>query len=161
MALLGGGSWNGNVMSAFSRNRRRILSLWLPRLPIDRIQRQLARGNGALDENTLHHTDTALPLPLAGEGWGGGAAASRTVHVERVSPTRIASFDAIRPPPQAGEVQPEAPCIVVAKLNNALQISALDDAAADLGLEIGLPLANARAICPQLSVFDADEAADI
>jgi protein ImuB len=41
-----------------------------------------------------------------------------------------------------------------------LQISALDDAAAHLGLEIGLPLANARAICPQLGVFDADEAAD-
>jgi len=31
-------------MSAFSANRRRILSLWLPRLPIDRIKRQLARG---------------------------------------------------------------------------------------------------------------------
>ena len=43
MALLAGGSWNGNVMSAFSVNRRRILSLWLPRLPIDRIKRQLAR----------------------------------------------------------------------------------------------------------------------
>jgi protein ImuB len=42
-----------------------------------------------------------------------------------------------------------------------LQISALDDAAAELGLEIGLPLANARAICPQLNVFDADAAADI
>lgn len=52
------------------------------------------------------------------------------------------------------------PSIVVAKQNNALQISALDDAAARLGLSIGLPLANARAICPQLRVFDADEAAD-
>src|SRR3979411_1536799 len=104
MALLGGGSWNGNVMSAFSRNRRRILSLWLPRLPIDRIKRQLAR-------------DTA-------------------------------------PPARRG------PSIVVAKQNNALQIFALDDAAARLGLEIGLPLANARAICPHLQVFDADEAAD-
>ena len=30
-------------MSAFSVNRRRILSLWLPRLPIDRIKRQLWR----------------------------------------------------------------------------------------------------------------------
>ena len=30
----------GNVMSAFSRNRRRILSLWLPRLPIDRSRRR-------------------------------------------------------------------------------------------------------------------------
>jgi hypothetical protein len=46
-----------------------------------------------------------LPLPLAGEGWGGGGAASYTVCVERVSPTRIASSDAIRPPPQTGEVK--------------------------------------------------------
>jgi protein ImuB len=90
-------------MSAFSQNRRRILSLWLPRLPTDRIKRQLARGSEELDE----------------------------------------------------------PCIVVAKQNNALQISALDDAAVHFGLEIGLPLANARAICPQLNVFDADDAADL
>jgi len=91
-------------MSAFSRNRRRILSLWLPRLPIDRIKRQLARESAAPGNNE--------------------------------------------------------PSIVVAKQNNALQIFALDDAAARLGLAIGLPLANARAICPQLRVFDADEAAD-
>jgi len=91
-------------MSASSQNRRRFLSLWLPRLPIDRIKRQLARVNAA-----------------------------------------PANLD---------------PGIVVAKQNNALQIYALDDAAAQLGLEIGLPLANARAICPHLQVFDADEAAD-
>jgi protein ImuB len=90
-------------MSAFSANRRRILSLWLPRLPIDRIKRQLAGSNAELDN---------------------------------------------------------APSIVVAKQNNALQIYALDDAAARLGLEVGLPLANARAICPHLKVFDADEVAD-
>src|SRR6202165_4758971 len=107
MALLGGGSWNGNVMSAFSANRRRILSLWLPRLPIDRIKRQLARSNAA--------------------------------------PAKHSNDD---------------PSIVVAKQNNALQISALDDAAAHLGLGPGLPLANARAICPELLVFDADEVAD-
>jgi protein ImuB len=52
------------------------------------------------------------------------------------------------------------PSIVVAKQNNALQIFALDDAAARLGLDVGLPLANARAICPQVQVYDADEAAD-
>jgi protein ImuB len=90
-------------MSAFSANRRRILSLWLPRLPIDRIKRQLGQSSVAPDN---------------------------------------------------------APSIVVAKQNNALQIFALDDAAARLGLEIGLPLANARAICPHLKVFDADEVAD-
>src|SRR5437762_8090517 len=49
-----------------------------------------------------------LPLPLAGGGRGGGAAASQTFRVERISPTRIASFDAIRPPPQAGEVKRSA-----------------------------------------------------
>jgi protein ImuB len=110
MALLGGGSWNGNVMSAFSRNRRRILSLWLPSLPIDRIKRQLWCSNAALAKN---------------QGCS------------------------------------DEPSIVVAKQNNALQITSLDAAAAQLGLEVGLPLANARAICPQLRVFDADEVADI
>ena len=143
-------------MSAFSLNRRRILSLWLPRLPIDRIKRRLSRESAG---QANHHTGTALPLPLAGEGWGGGAAASQTLRVER-APTRIASFDAIRPPPQAGEVKQEVPSIVVTKQNNALQVFALDDAAARLGLEIGQPLANARAICPELTVFDADEASD-
>jgi protein ImuB len=54
----------------------------------------------------------------------------------------------------------DVPSVVVAKQNNALQIFALDDAAARLGLAIGLPPANARAICPELRVFDADEAAD-
>jgi protein ImuB len=53
------------------------------------------------------------------------------------------------------------PSVVVAKQNNALQIFALDEAAARLGLEVGQPLANARAICPQLRVFDADEAANL
>jgi protein ImuB len=60
----------------------------------------------------------------------------------------------------SGSCEDNLPCIVVTKQNNALQISALDDAAAHLGLEIGLPLANARAVCPELRVFDADEVAD-
>src|SRR6266481_978832 len=125
MALWGGGSWNGNVMSAFSRSRRRILSLWLPRLPTDRIQRQLARTTAAqADLNNAFSSEV---------GTG-----SREENASKQ----------------------DAPCIVVAKQNNALQISALDDAAAHLGLDVGLPLANARAICPQLQVFDADEAAD-
>ena len=124
-------------MSAFSANRRRILSLWLPRLPIDRIKRQLKAFSDEAREQNSRNTNGPLPLPPAGEGWGGGAAASQTVRVEKVSPT-----------------------VVVAKQNNALQIYALDDSAARSGLEIGLPLANARAICPELTVFDADLVAD-
>src|SRR5206468_8818448 len=49
---------------------------------------------------------------------------------------------------------------VVARQNNALQIHALDDLAVRSGLAVGLPLANARAICPELTVFDADAVAD-
>ena len=90
-------------MSASSPNRRRILSLWLPRLPIDRIKRKLSDSGDALGDT---------------------------------------------------------PSVVVAKQNNALLIYALDDLAVRAGLSIGLPLANARAICPELTVFDADEVAD-
>jgi protein ImuB len=95
-------------MIAFSHSKRRILSLWLPRLPIDRIKRKLACSGVSQAEKTAD----------------------------------------------------SAPSIVVIKESNALKIHALDDAAAKLGLDIGLPLANARAICPDLRVFDADEAAD-
>jgi protein ImuB len=119
MALSAGGSWNGNVMSAFSGHRRRILSLWLPQLPTDRIKRQPAHHNAAPANN--------------------GPRAR---------------------PDQEKATKQDGACIVVAKQNNALQIIALDQAASRLGLEIGLPLANARAICPQLHVYDADQAAD-
>ena len=90
--------------------KRRILSLWLPRLPTDRIKRQRARS-----------------------------AAS----------------------PAASSAPPDTkPVIVAAKENNAWQITALNDAAAKLGLVIGLPLANARAVCPDIDVCDADLVAD-
>jgi len=101
-------------MSAFSENRRRILSLWLPRLPIDRIKRVKI---------------------LSGEAVTGSREENASSPVNE-------------------------PSIVVSKQNNMLRIFALDDAAARLGLDIGLPLANARAICPQVQVYDADEAAD-
>ena len=48
--------------------------------------------------------ETVLPPPLAGEGWGEGLSA-RESPLEARALTRIASFDAMRPPPQAGEVQ--------------------------------------------------------
>lgn len=62
--------------------------------------------------------------------------------------------------PGDGALDDTQPCVVVGKLNNALQITALNEAAAKFGLDEGLPLANARAVCPDVQVFDADEAAD-
>jgi protein ImuB len=128
-------------MSASSVNRRRILSLWLPRLPVDRIKRKLMQASAAQAETVLSHaarnTTSATPLPLAGEGRGGGVAASRALEGRQTYPT-----------------------VVVAKQHNAILIHSLDEAAVRAGLSIGLPLANARAICPELTVYDADEVAD-
>ncbi|WP_038965757.1 Y-family DNA polymerase, partial [Bradyrhizobium diazoefficiens] len=109
-------------MSASSVNRRRILSLWLPRLPIDRIQRFF---NGGLGKTKAFSSEV---------GTG-----SREENASK---------------------QKDEPSIVVIKETNALVIHALDDAASRLGLHIGQPLANARAMCPDLRVFDADVVAD-
>ncbi|WP_246661532.1 MULTISPECIES: Y-family DNA polymerase [unclassified Tardiphaga] len=109
-------------MSVFSV-KRRMLSLFLPRLPTDRLQRLRTRS-GAPDNKAFSSE--------VGTG-------SREENASN---------------------QKANPVIVVAKHSNALQIAALDHAAAKLGLEVGLPLANARAMCPDIQVFDSDPAAD-
>jgi protein ImuB len=90
-----------------------------------------------VSSHAARNTTSAPPLPLAGEGWGGDVAASRALEVRQTYPT-----------------------VVVAKQHNAILIHSLDEAAVRAGLSIGLPLANARAICPELTVYDADEVAD-
>jgi error-prone DNA polymerase len=80
---------------------------------------------------SLFRDPAVLPLPLAGEGWGGGASASHTLRGER-APTRIASFDAMRPPPQAGEVTDWAERIVAAR--GRRRFTSLEDFARDTAL---------------------------
>ncbi|MES2288831.1 MAG: DNA polymerase Y family protein [Pseudomonadota bacterium] len=55
---------------------------------------------------------------------------------------------------------PDQPFVLVEKVRGAMRIAAVDRAALALGLEPGLPLADARARLPDLLVFDADERAD-
>jgi protein ImuB len=57
-------------------------------------------------------------------------------------------------------VPADLPLVVVAKIDNALQLTAVDARAARDGLHPGLPLADARARVPALDVVEADEAAD-
>ncbi len=49
---------------------------------------------------------------------------------------------------------------LIAKRDNTLRLAALDEAAEALGLDVGLPLAAARARVPELAVIDADPTAD-
>ncbi len=53
------------------------------------------------------------------------------------------------------------PLVLVAKVNNALRLSAVDRNATSLGLTIGQPLANARAMLPELKVVAANDPADL
>jgi error-prone DNA polymerase len=101
---------------------------------VDPDEEELKRSQALLREGT------ALPLPLAGEGWGGGVSASHTLRGER-APTRIASCDAMRPkselrssrPPQAGEVKTDwADRIIAARQRRPF--TSLEDFARDTGL---------------------------
>ena len=51
--------------------------------------------------------------------------------------------------------------MLVAKVDNALRLSAVDRKATSLGLTIGQPLANARAMLPELKVVAANDPADL
>ena len=88
------------------------------------------RRRSGVVRQSLH--GDALPLPLAGEGWGGGVAASHTARVERVPhPDRI--FDAIAIAPEAGEVETDwADRIVAARTRRPF--TSLEDFARDTGL---------------------------
>jgi protein ImuB len=54
----------------------------------------------------------------------------------------------------------EAPLVTVTRAKNALVISGLDRKASAVGLEVGQPLANARAMLPALKAMTANEGAD-
>jgi protein ImuB len=61
----------------------------------------------------------------------------------------------ISPPPDA-----ILPLVLVAKIDNAMRLTAVDAKAARLGLSTGMALASARAMVPTVKVVAADEAAD-
>jgi len=61
--------------------------------------------------------------------------------------------------PDAGEASAQ-PLAVVAPVKSALRLTGLNDAAEQLGLKIGMALADARAMYPRLVVADADPLAD-
>src|SRR5581483_10027849 len=56
---------------------------------------------------------------------------------------------------------PDEPLVTTAPVKSALRLAAVNDAAAALGLTVGMPLADARAMYPKINVADADAAADL
>src|ERR1700704_2881609 len=71
----------------------------------------------------------------------------------RLATDRIARSRSGAPPEQA-------PLVVALEVKNALQLAAMNDAAARLGLRAGMALADAKAMYPALTVVDADPDAD-
>jgi protein ImuB len=70
--------------------------------------------------------------------------------MRRLPTDRIAKHDA-----------PDEALVIAAPVKSALRLSAVNDAAAALGLTVGMPLADARARYPKIAVAEADEAADL
>src|SRR5690606_19644326 len=56
--------------------------------------------------------------------------------------------------------RPDAPLALVEKVKGAVRLAMVDPAAAALGLQHGMGLADARILVPDLLVFDRDEHAD-
>ena len=52
------------------------------------------------------------------------------------------------------------PLVIVAKIDNALRLTAIDRKAAVSNLAVGMSLADARAMIPDVTVVEADEDAD-
>jgi protein ImuB len=61
----------------------------------------------------------------------------------------------------AEPAKPAEPLVVVAPLKSALRLCAVNDAAAALGLTVGMALADARAMYPKIAVAHADAQADL
>src|SRR5262245_53507448 len=86
----------------------------------------------------------------------------RRLSTDRITRTEAArSSTCMRPGADTRSGVPgEQPLVVVAPVKSALRLSGLNDAAANLGLKIGMALADARAMYPRLVVADADPLAD-
>jgi protein ImuB len=119
-------------MNAFSP-RCRFLSVWLRRLPTDRI----ARLSCAPAEAALEH------FPAKWEP------VRRRKCVQTKKPERVSD-----------STQSERALVVAAPVKSALRLVAVDDKAARLGLKRGMALADARAMYPALAVAEADPHAD-
>jgi len=76
-----------------------------------------------------------------------------SVWLRRLATDRIVRARFCAPPEQT-------PLVVALEVKNTLQLAAMNDAAARLGLRTGMALADAKAMYPTLTVADADPEAD-
>jgi protein ImuB len=80
----------------------------------------------------------------------------RRLATDRIATRRIATTRLSHSP----ACVPDKPLVVTRLVKGALRIVAMDDAAWSLGLQPGMPLADARAMYPALAVAENDEEAD-
>ncbi len=124
-----------------------MLSLWLRRLPTDRIARLREKSR----ESGLR-----VPDAVQREAQRNGAPQIRDRDRQSIERSRVCSA------PLRAALRPgnAAPLAVAGKRGNADVLTAVDDAAERLGLAPGLALAQARAMHPALEVVAEDAEAD-
>src|SRR5947209_351489 len=122
---------------------RRIMSLWLPDWPTDRLLRA-ARAPA--------RSSATSPFPRRGEGRGEGGSPPHRMSGATPSPCLF--------PEGRGEGESVRPFVTaITTCNRRLVVAASAEAVAN-GITPGLPLADAQAYCPGLAVFPADPAGD-
>ncbi len=84
----------------------------------------------------------------------------RRLTTDRIARLRSGASPERAPLAQAQAPSAQAPLVVALQVKNALQVAAMNDAAARLGLRAGMALADAKAMYPALTVMDADPQAD-
>ena len=116
---------------------RRILSIWLARLAIDRWR-------------LIENSRSSLPPSSSEEGVGGG-----------VGQTLVSHTTTPQPPPLKRRGGNEAPLALIAETAHGPRIAHANHAGLEAGARPGMMLADARALCPALAVAPSDPAGDL
>ncbi len=130
---------------------QRLLSLWLRRLPIDRVARL---RDPARIPDAVQREAKRSGTPLIRDRNRQLPERSRVCSAPPVAPLRASSAR------YGAALRPGNPLVIYGRRGNTDVLTAVDDAADRLGLTSGLMLAQARAMHPAIDAIEEDAAAD-
>ena len=141
---------NASFLNETPTAGRRIMALWLPYLPTERLLRQ------RLGRSWRSRESREPPAPARHAA--GPDATRRPPPGEAPSRKDPAAGDGVAGDEAAGAAR--APLVVSCREANAQRIMALDEKAEALGLKPGMGIADARAMHPGIEIVEGDPAAD-